>query len=426
MLVKDSVGVVGLGYVGLPLALGFCNKGFQVWGVDSAPDKISLLRQGRSYVSDVADAAIKHCLETGRFSPAVDYDGLSQVEVICICVPTPLRKTRDPDMSYVVAVAEELVKVLRKGQLIILESTVYPGATEELVSPILEKSGLRAGVDFSLAFSPERVDPGNKRFTPLDVPKVVGGLTPRCTERAAAIYRRVFNRVVPVASSREAEMTKLLENTFRAVNIGLINELALVARKMGINIWNVIAAAETKPFGFMPFYPGPGLGGHCIPIDPFYLAWKAKAYDADTSFIELADRVNRQMPNHVVGRVAELLNNVGKPLRNAKILLLGVAYKPDVNDIRESPALDIVGHLVRSGSHVSYNDPLVGEFDFMDQTWQSQLLSEELLESQDCVVIVTDHTSYDWDFVAAHARLLLDCRNATRRARETRENVHLL
>ena len=420
-----AIGVVGLGYVGLPLAVEFCKQGFEVYGVDKSKEKIELLRKGKTYIGDVSEAALKECLNTGRFHVSTDYDTLTKVGAISVCVPTPLRKTKDPDMTYVVDAAENIAEILQPGQVIILESTVYPGATEELIAPILEKSGLRVGKDFYLAFSPERVDPGNERYSISEIPKVVGGITEECTERAVELYRQVFEQVIPM-KAKEAEMAKLLENTFRAVNIGLINELALVAHKMGINIWNVIEAAKTKPFGFMAFYPGPGLGGHCIPIDPFYLSWKAKTYQADTSFIELAGKVNSQMPAYVVERVADLLNQVGKPLKGSKILILGVAYKRDVNDIRESPALDILGLLSQKGAEVAYNDPYVPRLEYLGKEWQSQELSERLLAAQDCVLIVTDHSDYDWDFIAQHAQLIFDTRNATKGRRDKHANIHLL
>jgi len=365
-------------------------------------------------------------LTAGRFHVSTDYALLSRAYVISICVPTPLRKTKNPDMSYVVDAAENLARVLRPGQLIILESTVYPRATEELIAPILEKSGLKAGRDFYLAFSPERVDPGNKRYRLTDIPKVIGGINRESTEKAVEVYSQVFKQVVPLNSAREAEMAKLLENTFRAVNIGLINELALVAHKMEVNIWNVIEAAKTKPFGFMAFYPGPGLGGHCIPIDPFYLSWKAKTYQADTSFIELAGKVNSQMPAYVVERVADLLNQVGKPLKGSKILILDAAYKRDVNDIRESPALDIVGLLDKKGAKVLFNDPYVPSFEYLDKIWRSADLSEELLRNQDCIIIVTDHSAYDYEFIAKNAKMIFDTRNATKGIQSKYNNIYLL
>jgi UDP-N-acetyl-D-glucosamine dehydrogenase len=422
---NNAVGIVGLGYVGLPLAVEFCKHDFDVYGVDKSSEKIDLLQNGQTYIGDVSEAALKECLKTKRFHVSTDYSVLNKVQAISVCVPTPLRKTKDPDMSYVVDAAENIAKSLQSGQVIILESTIYPGATEELIAPILEKSGLKVGKDFYLAFSPERVDPGNERYSIREIPKIVGGITEECTERAVELYRQVFKQVIPM-KAKEAEMAKLVENTFRAVNIGLINELALVAHKMGINIWNVIEAAKTKPFGFTAFYPGPGLGGHCIPIDPFYLSWKAKTYQADTSFIELAGKVNSQMPAYVVERVADLLNQVGKPLKGSKILILGVAYKRDVNDIRESPALDIIGLLAKKSAKVSYNDPYVSSFAYLEQQWESQSLNEGLLKEQDCVIIVADHSDYDWEFIAQHARLIFDTRNVTRRIQHQYKSIHLL
>ena len=421
----SSVGVVGLGYVGLPLAIEFCSHGFEVHAIDTSTERVKLLTKGKSYVSDVQDSMVAKHLASGRLHVGSEYSRLKQTQAVSVCVPTPLRKTKDPDMSYVVDVAENLAKILQPDQLIILESTVYPGATEELIAPILERSGLKAGEDFYLAFSPERVDPGNKTFTLSNIPKIVGGVTEECTKRAVELYRRVFEQVIPM-DCKEAEMAKLVENTFRAVNIGLINELALVAHKMGINIWNVIEAAKTKPFGFMPFYPGPGLGGHCIPIDPFYLSWKAKIYRADTSFIELADKVNSQMPVYVVERVADLLNRQGKPLKDSKILILGVAYKRDVSDVRESPALDIIGLLSQKGAQVAYNDPHVPRLEYLHREWRSQGLDERLLKAQDCVLIVTDHSDYDWEFIARHAKLIFDARNATSEIQQKYKNIHLL
>jgi len=419
------IGIVGLGYVGLPLAVEFCKQGFDVYGVDKSKEKIDLLRNGETYIGDVNEATVKECLKTGRFHVSTDYAVLSKAQAISICVPTPLRKTKDPDMSYVVDAAESVAKILHRGQVVIFESTVYPGATEELIAPILEKSGLKVGKDFYLAFSPERVDPGNERYSIKDIPKVVGGVTSVSTQKAVEVYGQIFKQVIPM-KAKEAEMAKLVENTFRAVNIGLINELALVAHKMGINIWNVIEAAKSKPFGFTAFYPGPGLGGHCIPIDPFYLSWKAKTYQADTSFIELAGKVNSQMPAYVVVRVADLLNQVGKPLNGSKILILGVAYKRDVNDIRESPALDIIGLLAKKGSKVAYNDPYVPSFYYLEGQWKSQPLTEKLLQEQDCVLIATDHSDYDWEFISQQAKLIFDTRNATRGVRDRHSNIHLL
>ncbi len=427
----EKVGVVGLGYVGLPLAVEVCRAGYRCLGVDVDPVRVEMLLRGESPILDVPSEEVARYRGEGKFEVSRDYEGLRSCQVVIICVPTPLRKTKDPDVSYVLDAARRLKEVLSSGMLVILESTVYPGATEELVGETLEETGLRVGRDFHLAFSPERVDPGNRLFPLRAIPKVVGGVTPECGERAVAFYSTIFDRVVPVASAREAEMVKLLENIFRAVNIGLVNELAVAAHKMGINIWSVIEAAATKPFGFMPFYPGPGLGGHCIPIDPFYLTWKAKVFGAETAFIELAGRVNSSMPRYVVERAAELLNQQGKPIRGSRFLLLGVAYKREVSDTRESPALDIMELLVERGGEVEYHDPYVPEVRFGEpgrppRVWRSVELTSEALARADLVLIVTDHSFYDWDFVVRHARLVFDTRNATRRVTGGREKVHLL
>jgi len=469
----QTVGIVGLGYVGLPLAMEVCRAGYECRGVDVDRSKVEALLRGESPILDVPSEDVARHLGEGRFRVSADYGDLGDCQAVIICVPTPLRKTKDPDVSYVLEAARRLKEVLSPGMLVILESTVYPGATEELVGGILEETGLRVGRDFHLAFSPERVDPGNRSFPLRRIPKVVGGVTPECGKRAASLYRALFDQVIEVASAREAEMVKLLENIFRAVNIGLVNELAVAAHKMGINIWNVIEAAATKPFGFMPFYPGPGLGGHCIPIDPFYLAWKAKIFGAETAFIELAGRVNSSMPRYVVERAAELLNRVGRPIRGSRFLVLGVAYKRDVSDTRESPALDIMEMLAERGGVVEYHDPYVPEVRLPapvvglrvpeavpalvgegwpgstfpgsgvpgtlitpgtpggggnpgSRVWRSVELSPEELAGADLVLILTDHSSYDWDFVVRHARLIFDTRNATRGVRAGREHVHLL
>jgi UDP-N-acetyl-D-glucosamine dehydrogenase len=422
----EHVAVIGLGYVGLPLAVEFCKSGLGVTGIDVDRQRLAKLEERESYIQDVPDKEIETCLGTGRFQLTHEYESLAQADAMIICVPTPLRQTKDPDMSYVVDAAERISPHLRRGQLVILESTVYPGATEELIQPLLERSGLTVGRDFNLAFSPERVDPGNRKFALRDIPKVIGGVTPACTERAKCLYQSIFNRVLTVGSPREAEMAKLLENTFRAVNIGLINELALMAHKMGISIWSVIDAAATKPFGFMAFYPGPGLGGHCIPLDPFYLSWKAKSYGADARFIELAGEVNGKMPAYVVTRIMELLNGAGKPLKDSQILIVGVAYKSDIDDLRESPALDVIELLEERGAHVSYHDPYVPEFTEGGRARKSQELTPKLLAQQDCAVIVTGHAVVDYALIAQHAPLVFDTRNATRALQGRFSNIEVL
>ncbi len=419
------VGVVGLGYVGLPLAMELCRAGFCVVGVEADERKTACLDGGRSYIGDVPDEVVAARLNEGIFRPTSDYRELTQAEALSICVPTPLRKTKDPDMSFVMQAADSVAKVLRPGQLVVLESTVFPGATEELVVPALEASGLAAGRDFFVAYSPERIDPGSGHEV-REIPKLIGGVDQASTAKAVEYYSQVFNKVVPLASAREAEMAKLLENTFRAVNIGLVNEVAILAERMGVNIWRVIDAAATKPFGFMPFYPGPGWGGHCIPKDPVYLAWKAKVDGGETGFIDHAVHINNRMPQYVVERVSDLLNGNGRPLHGSRVMLLGVAYKRDVADIRESPALAVMSLLQKKGAEVSYHDPYVPHVQFDGVSADSQPLEGEFLESQDCVVITTDHRNVDYEYVAAHSRLVFDTRNAARGLNGRFSQVHLL
>jgi UDP-N-acetyl-D-glucosamine dehydrogenase len=394
----------------------FCKAGHHVVGVDVDLNKIRELQSGSSYIGDVPSAEVAAAVSRGLFCPTTEYGPLAQVEAISICVPTPLRKTREPDVSFVVSVAEGIVNVLQRGQTVILESTVYPGCTDELVKPILERTGLKAGEDFYLAFSPERVDPGNRQHQLRDIPKLVGGINTISTEKSADFYRRVFKTVLTLSSAKEAEMAKLLENTFRAVNIGLVNELATMSHQMGIDFWQVVDAAATKPYGFMPFYPGPGWGGHCIPIDPFYLSWKAKADGLETGFIDHAGHINDRMPIYVVQRISHLLNEHRKCIKDANILLLGVAYKRDVGDIRESPALTVLDLLERDGAQVSYHDPYIAAFQHLGREWKSQPLDAELLRRQDCVVIVTDHTCFDYSSIVRDSQLVFDTRNAIRRA----------
>jgi UDP-N-acetyl-D-glucosamine dehydrogenase len=410
------VGVVGLGYVGLPLLVEFARGGFHAIGIDIDPRKIAAINRGESYVQDVAAQDIADMAATGRLTATSETSVIRQLDTINICVPTPLRKTRDPDLSFVVAAVEQIAEHLRPGQLVILESTTYPGTTDEVVRPILERRGLRAGEDFFLAFSPERVDPGNAQWTTRNVPKVVGGCSPTCAALARDLYSASIDRVVEVSSPRVAEMVKLLENTFRAVNIGLVNELALMCDRLGISVWEVVEAAATKPFGFMPFYPGPGLGGHCIPIDPFYLSWKVKEVGFEARFIELAGQVNGAMPHHVVDKVADALNSHSKSIRGSSIFALGVAYKRDINDFRESPALDVLATLERKGARLTYHDPYVPSLSAGEwpgpQDLVSVPLSAETLASADCVVILTDHRVFDYDLVRTHAPLIVDSRNA--------------
>ena len=406
--------VIGLGYVGLPLVVEFAKAGFNVIGIDIDKNKVDALNRGESYIGDVANREILQIHKAGRFIASIDYNILKEADTINICVPTPLRKTKDPDISYIIAATEEICKYLKEGQLIILESTTYPGTTEEVLLPMLEAKGFKVGKDIYLAFSPERVDPGNKKFNTKNMPKVVGGITPECTKMAQALYEQIIDKVIPVSSTRVAEMAKLLENTFRAVNIGLINEIAQMSNKMNIDVWEVIEAASTKPFGFMKFYPGPGIGGHCIPLDPLYLSWKSKLNGFNPRFIELASEVNSSMPEHVVSKIADALNENKKSISGSKILILGVAYKKGVGDVRESPALDIIKLLKNKGAEILYNDPYIPQLDFDGVNCASSDLSKELLASTDCAVIVTDHGMYNYDWIINNASLLVDTRNATR------------
>jgi len=413
--------VIGLGYVGLPLATGFAKRGYQVVGLDVDERKVAAIGRGESYINDVASKDVASLVESGRLSATTDYDVLREVDVAFICVPTPFDEMKAPDLSFVVAAAEGIAPRLRAGQLVILQSTTYPGTTEEVVLPILERSGLKAGRDFHLAFSPERINPGDRLHTVENTPKVVGGLTPRCAELARQLLAQLTPQVHVVSSPRAAEMTKLLENIYRSVNIALVNELALLCERMGIDIWEVIEAASTKPFGFMPFYPGPGVGGHCIPVDPYYLSWKAREYDFYTKFIELAAEVNQDMPVHVVEKVVEGLNGQGKSLRGAKILILGVAFKPNVDDARNSPAQRVMELLLTRGAEVSYNDPYVPRFKvgrdvfYRDEViLESVDLTEKRLSASDCVVIVAGHDCYDYEWIVRHAPLVVDTVNATK------------
>jgi len=404
------VGVVGLGYVGLPLAVEYAQAGYHVTGIDLSGPKVDRINAGVSYIGDVPTETVAPLVKQGLLKATTDFSAIRELDTVNICVPTPLRKTKDPDMSYIVAATEEIARYFHKGMLVILESTTYPGTTDELVLPMLEKSGLKVGEDFFLCFSPERVDPGNVKFQTKNIPKVVGGTTPACTDLGRLFYSQALETVVPVSSTQVAEMVKLLENTFRMINIGLVNELAIMCDGMGINVWEVIEAAATKPFGFMPFYPGPGLGGHCIPIDPFYLSWKTKQAGIEARFIELAGYINGQMPHFVVTKVQNALNDVGKPLKGSKILIFGMAYKRDIDDVRESPALDIMHLLQKRGATVSFADPHVPSILLEGETHLAQ--SEAATATVDCVVIVTDHKAFDYRKLVADASLIVDTRNA--------------
>jgi UDP-N-acetyl-D-glucosamine dehydrogenase len=409
---QARIGVIGLGYVGLPLAVEFARAGFDVTGFDVDESKIAEINAGRSYIPDVATHDIATAVADGRLRATTDMSRLADMDVADICVPTPLRKTKDPDLSYVVQALEAVAASLKAGQLVILESTTYPGTTDEVALPMLEAQGFTADRDFFLAFSPERVDPGNPHYTTRNIPKIVGGHGPASTEAAAALYRQVVSKVVPVTSTRVAEMVKLLENTFRAVNIGLVNEIAQMCHKLDIDVWEVIEAAKTKPFGFMPFYPGPGLGGHCIPIDPFYLSWKARQSGFECRFIELAGHVNGSMPDYVVERIADGLNDSRKPINGSHIHLYGVAYKKDVSDMRESPALDILELLVRRGAIVTYSDPYVPTLRHGGHTFEALSEAEAIRRRPDCAVICTDHSSFDWRPLVETGVPIVDTRNA--------------
>ncbi len=409
---EARIGVLGLGYVGLPVVVAFAEAGYPTLGFDVSSDVVGLVLRGESHIGDVTPEAVQRALDSGRLDATTDFARLGEMDAIIICVPTPLSKTGDPDVSYIVRAIDAIAEGLRPGQLIVLESTTYPGTTRELLQPKLESGGLEAGVDFFLAFSPERVDPGNDRYQLVNTPKVVGGLTPACHELATALYGRVIETVVEVSSPEAAELTKILENTFRAVNIGLVNEMAVIADRLGIDIWEVVDAAATKPYGFMRFTPGPGLGGHCIPIDPQYLAWKMRTLQYRTRFIELAAEVNAEMPRYVVSRISEALNIARKPVNGSRVLVLGVSYKHDVGDTRESPALDIIELLRARGAEVHYHDPYVPELRLDTLEMTSDALTAELLEQVDAVVVASDHGNVDYDLVLDRAAIVVDPRNA--------------
>ncbi len=413
------IGIIGLGYVGLPLATEFAKAGFRVTGFEIDAKRTAKLNAGVSYIQDVPTREVRDLVRAGRLCATLDFAELSKMDVVDICVPTPLRKTKDPDVSFIVAAVEQIARRLKRGQLVVLESTTYPGTTDELVRPMLEKRGFEVGKDFFLAFSPERVDPGNPRYHTKNIPKVVGGVTPACTRAVSELYGAVMERVVPVSSTQVAEMVKLLENTFRSVNIGLVNELALMCEKMRIDVWEVIDAAATKPFGFMPFYPGPGLGGHCIPVDPFYLSWKARQSGFEARFIELAGVVNGGMPEVVARRVSEALNAVKKPMKGSRVLILGVAYKADIDDVRESPSLDLLEILERDGARVEFADPYVPSIRHRGHIKKARPLTAATLRAADCVVIATAHKAFDYKLIARYARTIVDSRNAMK-GRRTR------
>ncbi|MBU4311293.1 MAG: nucleotide sugar dehydrogenase [Candidatus Omnitrophica bacterium] len=412
--IKDktaNIGIIGLGYVGLPLAVEFAKAGFTVTGFDTEEAKISHIKKGESYIPDVLSKDVKDLVSSGKMKATSDKKLLNKMDVIIICVPTPLRKTKEPDISFILAATEDINANLRKGQLIVLESTTYPGTTEEVILPKLGGNGLKVGRDLYIAFSPERVDPGNPRYKTKDIPKVVGGVTKFCTEVTRLLYSQIIKEVIPVSNTRAAEMVKLLENTYRIVNIGLINELALLCAKLGVDVWEIIDAAKTKPFGFMPFYPGPGVGGHCISTDPHYLSWKARTYGFETRFIELAEKINSYMPHYVVDKIIGALNERKKSLKGSKILVVGITYKKDINDIRESPALAVMNSLLEKEAKIQYHDPLVSDFEVDGLKLKSVDLTRENIGSSDCVVILTDHSKVDYKLIVDSANLIIDTRN---------------
>ena len=410
---EAKVAIIGLGYVGLPLAIEFAQAGLTTIGIDLDADKIGQVNAGISYVDDVSDVELQQVIEAGKLQATSNYAALDEIDCICISVPTPLSKTRDPDISFIVSACEEIEKYFRPGVLIVLESTTYPGTTEEVILPRLTAQGGLVGKDFFLAFSPERVDPGNLVWKTRNTPKVIGGMTLRCTEVATALYSHAVDTLVPLSSPAAAEMVKILENTFRSVNIGLANEVALICDRLGLDVWEIIEAAATKPFGFMKFTPGPGLGGHCIPIDPLYLSWKMRGLNYEARFVDLADKVNAEMPHHVVHKIMDALNEDGKPLMGSRTLILGVAYKNDIGDVRESPALLIIEQLLKKGADVVYNDPFVPNLDDeLEGVGYSVELNETEVSHADCLVVVAAHSCYDWEWVANHAALIVDTRNA--------------
>lgn len=414
------IGVIGLGYVGLPLAVEMAENGYQVYGMDINEEKVNQLKNGDSYIIDVESKRVANVKNRGLFYPGTDFSVIENCDAVSICVPTPLRKTKDPDVSYITSAVAEIKKYMHKGLLIILESTTYPGTTEELIQNEIEELGYKIGEDFFVCFSPERVDPGNPVYHTKNTPKVIGGITARCTELGCLLYGKVLENIVPVSSTKVAEMVKLLENTFRSVNIGLVNELALMCDRMGINVWEVIDAAATKPFGFMPFYPGPGIGGHCIPLDPMYLSWKAKMFNFYNKFIELASDINGNMPRYVISKIMDALNMHSKSLRGSKVLILGMAYKKDIDDVRESPALDLYALLLEKGTQVDYHDPFVPSFKSVDSIVESVEISPQIISNYDCIILVTNHTSFDYQMIAQNAQLIVDTRNGFK---EYQENI---
>ena len=422
---KAKIGIIGLGYVGLPLAITFAKEGFRVYGIDIDKKRISRLNNGQSYILDVKTSDIKEMMADKRLTVTADFSRIKELDAIIICVPTPLYKTKEPDVSYIVSAVSNIKKYFKRGQLVVLESTTYPGTTEEVMLPILESDGLKEGKDFYLAFSPERIDPGNEKYDTKTTPKIIGGISKKSTDIAKLLYEQAIDNIIPVSSSKVAEMVKLLENTFRIVNIGLVNEIMLMCDKLGIDVWEVIDAAKTKPYGFMPFYPGPGVGGHCIPVDPIYLSWKARMHGFEARFIDLASQVNSEMPHYVVSKVIEGLNDQRKPLRCSTVLVVGVAYKKDVKDLRESPALEIIDLLVEKGALVSYYDPLLPYLKIGKINLKSLDFDKNAFKDSDCVVVVTNHSNVDYKFIADNSKLVVDTRNVFKDMKDRSNIVRL-
>lgn len=408
---KAKIGIIGLGYVGLPLAVLFAKNGFPVTGIDIAKDRVKRAKQGKSYILDVTNEQLKKVIQNKKLKVTDDFSAIKKMDAIIICVPTPLKNKKEPDVSYIVSAVENIKRFMKKGQVVVLESTTYPGTTEEIILPVLESTGLKEGRDFYLAFSPERVDPSNPKYNTENTPKVVGGISPRSTKAAKALYSKVIKKIVPASSTKVAEMAKLLENTFRIVNIGLVNEIARMCDTLGIDVWEVIDIAKTKPYGYMAFYPGPGVGGHCIPVDPIYLSWKARGHGFEDRFIELASHINSQMPHYVVERVIRELNSCKKALKASKILVIGAAYKKDVKDLRESPAIEVIDILQRANAQVSYHDPYLPYLEINGINLKSIKLTSEHLKDKDCVLILTDHSNVDYELILKHASVIVDTRN---------------
>jgi UDP-N-acetyl-D-glucosamine dehydrogenase len=417
-----KIGIIGLGYVGLPLAITFVKSGFRVFGIDVDKDRVDALLRKRSYILDVPQSDVANAISSGKLSATTDFSVIRQLNAVLICVPTPLGKAKEPDVSYIVSAVDNIKRFMAKGQIVVLESTTYPGTTEEVMLPILESAGLKEGRDFYLAFSPERIDPGNPVYKTENTPKIIGGISEASTEIAWLLYGQAIREVIPVSSAKVAEMVKLLENTFRIVNIGLVNEIMLMCARLGIDVWEVIEAAKTKPYGFMPFYPGPGVGGHCIPVDPIYLSWKARGHGFEARFIDLASHVNSQMPHYVVEKIAEGLNRFRKAVKGSKVLIVGVTYKKDVKDLRESPALEVINILQAKGARISYYDPYLPYLTMNGIDLKNARFEAKTFKGSDCVAIVTDHSAVDYELIAQHSKLIIDTRNVLKNIKD-RSNV---